>query len=129
VEVFRPAAQAEVVEGLPQIPVPVQMCGDCAYRGDSPEKRGEDGYAGNAELLERLAAEGEPFYCHAGIRLRVGWAHPSGVGFAPAKGDYDPPIVGAVPYQADGSPGFVCGGWLLRAATLRRQRGSADVSS
>lgn len=123
VEVFRPAGQAEVAEGLPQVPAPVEMCHDCAYRGDSPEKRGEAGYAGNAELLERLAAEGEPFYCHQGIRLRIGWVHPaSGRWFAPPKGDYCPPIRGAVPYRADGSPAVLCSGWLLRAATLRRQR-------
>ena len=30
-----------------------------------------------------------------------------------------------VPYQADGSPGFICAGWLLRAATIRRQREAA----
>jgi hypothetical protein len=129
IEVHRPLGQAEIVEGLPQIPDPVEPCHDCAYRHGSPERNGDPGVSADGEDLERLAATGEPFYCHAGIRYLIGYVHPAcgrpgcdGATWSPPKGDYRPPIAGRVPYQADGSPGFLCAGWILRRATLIRQR-------
>jgi hypothetical protein len=128
-EVFSPLVQAPPAEGLPQIPDPVEPCRDCAYRHGSPEKNGDPGCSADGEDLERLAAAGEPFFCHAGIRYLIGYVHPAcgrpgceGTTWSPPKGDYRPPIIGRVPYQADGSPGFLCAGWMLRRATLIRQR-------
>ena len=96
-------------------PVPVRMCATCAYRPASPERRGEDGYAGDEDLLDELVATGSPFYCHQGIRKPVAWRHvPSGTEIPGHPGGYDPPILDAVPYKADGSPADLCAGWLLR---------------
>lgn len=64
--------------GIPAVPVPVRMCGDCAYRPGSPEKLGDESHRGGQELLDRLVATGEPFYCHRGIRRKVSHRHPSG---------------------------------------------------
>ena len=118
--------------GAPANPVPVRMCepgpngdGGCAYRPHSPERDGRGGYQGDAEHLEYLAATVTPFYCHRGMRQAVAWQHPAGIEIPGHPADYQPPILNGVPYQADGSPGFICAGWLLRAATIRRQREAA----
>jgi hypothetical protein len=78
-----------------------QMCGDCAYRIDSPERR-EDPYA----LVDL-----ENFWCHRGIRRPVRWRHPDGRERPGSPSDYQPPIVAGVPYRADGQPAARCGGW------------------
>lgn len=125
--------QAELVPGLPQIPIPVRMCeaggpgaGEgCAYRPHSPERDGAGDYQGTAEHLECLAATGQPFFCHKGIRRAVAWQHPeAGIEVPGHLADYQPPIISNVPYRADGQPAYICAGWLLRAAALRR-RGEA----
>lgn len=109
--------QQPVQPGLPLPPIPVQMCGSCAYRPNSPERRGEDSYAGDAELLDDLVATGQPFYCHQGIRRPVKWRHePTGIEVPGHPGGYDPPIQDGVPYKADGTPAYICAGWLLRRA-------------
>lgn len=126
VEVFSLPGQADPRPGPPGPPVPLRPCGDCAYGHDSPEKRGEPGYAADAGDLERLAAERIPFYCHAGVRYLIGYVHPeSGRSWSPQLGDYRPPVIAGVPYQADGQPAVLCAGWLLRAAVLDRQRDEA----
>ena len=93
-------------------------CGDCAYRKDSPERRGDDRYKGSDEgFLDLIVVTGERFWCHVGMRRTVRLAHPSGavVDVAEAAaGDYRPPIVDGVPYRADGSPGELCAGWAAR---------------
>lgn len=106
--------QQPVQAGIPAVPVPVRMCGDCAYRPGSPEKQGDESHRGGQELLDQLVATGEPFYCHSGIRRKVSHRHPSGTEIDGHQGDYDPPIVDAVPYKADGTPGDLCAGWFLR---------------
>jgi hypothetical protein len=119
--------QADPLPGLPVPPVPLRMCepgpGDagCAYRGTSPEKTGDDRYNGDAEDLDYLAGTGQPFYCHAGTRRAVRLVHPAGVTYEPGPGDYQPPVIGGVPYRADGRPALICAGWLLRRAVLLRQ--------
>lgn len=83
------------------------MCGDCAYRPDSPERLA-DPYA-----LLYLAN----FWCHRGIRRPTSWRHPDGRVRPGDPSDYQPPIVGGVPYRADGRPAERCGGWAaLQAA-------------
>lgn len=78
-----------------------QMCGDCAYRLDSPE-RAEDPYFG-LDLAN--------FWCHRGIRRPRVWRHPDGRERPGDPANYQPPIVAGVPYRADGRPAARCGGW------------------
>ncbi len=116
-----PPAQTviDLAVGTRQPPVRTRMCGDCDYRPDSPEKNGDDAMAGDAELLERLAATGSKFYCHDGMRSPVAWVHPRGMRIpAAGVGDYQPPIVDGVPYRASGEPGLVCAGWNARHRAL-----------
>lgn len=94
------------------------MCGDCAYRPASPEKAGDPEHAGDAESLEDLAASGTPFWCHDGMRRPVRWVHPSGAEIPGHEAAYDPPLVAAVPYRADGQPGYQCAGWDARRRAL-----------
>jgi hypothetical protein len=93
-------------------------CGDCAYRPGSPERRGDPGYAGNQELLDRIVETGERFWCHQGMRKPVAWRHPSGVTVPVPVDAYDPPRIEGIPYRADGSPGEVCAGWAARRAKV-----------
>lgn len=106
--------QQPIRAGMPMPPVPVRMCGDCAYRPGSPERRGDESYTGNADFLDELVATATPFYCHAGIRRATAWRHPADVEIPGHPGAYDPPIKDAVPYKADGTPANLCAGWLLR---------------
>ena len=92
----------------------VRMCDSCAYRANSPEKRGEDGYQGDAEFLDGLILTGEFFACHQGIRLPVKWVHPSGAEVPGHPAGYNPPLRDGVPYKADGTPADLCAGWAAR---------------
>lgn len=95
--------------------VRTRMCGDCAYRPDSPERA--DGYT--AELLLELPGRGEPFYCHDGIRRPVAWRHPAlpGVVIPGSPADYQPPMIGGLPFRTNGRPAALCAGWVARAAS------------
>lgn len=97
------------------------MCGDCAYRPNSPEKQSQSSHAGDATELERLAASGEKFFCHTGFRVPTAWEHPAGMRI-PADpnrdGDYQPLILLGIPYRADGRPGLLCAGWSARRRAL-----------
>lgn len=94
--------------------VRASQCEDCAYRQNSPERRGDPTYAGDQEELDRIVAEGEVFYCHQGIRRPVKLRHPSGVEIDGHPGAYDPPIIDGVPYRANGRPASICAGWAAR---------------
>ena len=60
------------------------------------------------------------------MRRVIGWYHPeAGIAIPGHVAAYDPPIVEAIPYQADGTPGLICSGWLLRAMTHQRHRDKA----
>ena len=96
-------------------------CADCAYRGDSPERNGDDSFSGDWGELEDLAISGRPFYCHAGMRRKERWEHPSGAVVEGHPGDYDPPVIDGVPRKADGSPADLCGGWHARARHWQRE--------
>lgn len=100
------------------------MCGDCAFRPDSPERTGAENAAHDADDLDLLVVSDAPFWCHQGMRLVTAQRHPSGAVKAQPAGErlaYDPPIVDGVPYQADGSPGQMCAGQAAhrRAAAAR----------
>lgn len=86
-------------------------CIDCAYRPDSPERA-------RGDVIEELPN----FWCHQGIRRPRAFQHPDGrIREVPDSADYQPPVVGGVPYKADGTPADRCAGWeqtrrLLEAA-------------
>jgi hypothetical protein len=103
-----PPQPAGDVAGLP---VRERMCGDCAYRPGSPERA--EGYA--EECLLALPADGELFFCHSGMRRPTHWEHPDGRTVPASDADYQPPVVGGVPYRADGRPGLLCAGWAAIA--------------
>ncbi|MFJ8818190.1 hypothetical protein [Amycolatopsis thermoflava] len=104
--------------GLEPTVRPGGMCGDCAYRPDSPEKSGDENYRGDADFLERIAQDGERFWCHDGMLLVTEWRHPSGLTVPGHPGAYIPPIEAAVPYRADGQPGYLCAGWAARRKAI-----------
>lgn len=95
-----------------------RMCADCAYRPDSPEKRGASTHQGDAQFLEDIAARGERFWCHQGMRRPLRWVHPAGAEIRGHEAAYRPPIVDGVPYRADGTPGELCAGWAARHRAL-----------
>lgn len=101
-------------------PIRATMCGDCAYRPDSPERReaGGDPPVVNART---------PFFCHDGFPRAVGYNHPDLPGvsiradaFESLSGDYQPRMVNGRPYQADGAPGVLCAGWAAFTAARKR---------
>lgn len=95
-----------------------QMCGDCAYRPDSPERAG-DPYFGLALTN---------FWCHRGIR-RPRWRHPDGRVRPGDPADYQPPVIDGVPYRADGLPAARCGGWAGRSDLMSTVRTTARLSA
>lgn len=117
--VYSPERQQEPKAGPSN--VQPRPCSDCAFRSDSPERSGDDTYSGDWEELEDLAISGKPFYCHAGMRRKAQWAHPSGAVVDGHPGDYAPPIVNGVPRKADGSPADLCGGWWARVRHWQRE--------
>jgi len=92
----------------------VKMCADCAYRPNSPERRGEEGYQGDPESLDEMVATGDMFACHQGIRRSVRWVHPSGAEVPGHPAGYAPPLHDGKPYKADGAPADICAGWAAR---------------
>src|SRR5579871_4574369 len=94
------------------------MCHDCAYRKGSPERTGEDGYAGDEDMLEHAVYSGTPFWCHQGVRKIVAYRHPTGAeipAHAAAYGWLIKTINGrATPLKADGTPADICGGWCKK---------------
>jgi hypothetical protein len=105
-----PALPASAAE----IEVRARRCGDCAFRKDSPERA--ETYT--EEELLGLAAAGEPFWCHDGMRRPVAYRHPVHGDVPAESGDWQPATVGGVPFRADGRPGLLCAGW---AQERRRQ--------
>lgn len=89
-------------------------CGDCAYRRDSPENE----QPWTAEKLVDLAASGEPFWCHDGMRRPIRWRHPVRGVVEGSPDDWQPAMVARIPFRADGRPALLCAGW---ASEGRRQ--------
>lgn len=87
-----------------------EMCSDCAFRKDSPERSTEF----EEEALLSLPEEGQAFWCHDGMRRPVRWVHPTRGEIDGDPADWRPPQVGGIPYRADGAPGLLCAGWLAR---------------
>ncbi len=105
-------APARPPAGPGDLEIAAAMCGDCAFRPGSPE-RADDW---TAEALMELPATGRPFFCHTGIRRPLRWRHPDGRVVDGADDDYQPLIVGSLPYRADGRPALLCAGWAAIAA-------------
>jgi hypothetical protein len=107
------AVQEDIQEGPNELRA--TMCGDCACRPDSPERLadelGIETGAGSSSWwgMPRV----ERFYCHDGMRLRLGDTHDQTEAFEPAgtDGDYRPRIYNGRPYQASGEPAKLCAGW------------------
>ncbi|MEU0515600.1 hypothetical protein [Amycolatopsis sp. NPDC006125] len=102
------------------------MCDGCAYRPRSPERTGAPDAAADLDDLERLAATGQPFWCHEGMRRPLEWRHPSGATVPGSPLDYQPPFIDGVPYRANGTPAARCGGW---AAVRRKHQKRGEESS
>jgi hypothetical protein len=118
-DVYEPISAAPDIES--SATVMPRMCGDCAFRRDSPERRGEPSSAAHWEDLQHLVESETPFWCHDGMPKIAGWRHPSGVWVpAPTTVDsYRPTVVDGIPYRADGRTGSHCAGW---AAAVDRKR-------
>jgi len=106
------------VFGPDDIGVQRRMCGDCAYRKDSPER--SEGFM--EQHLLALPAKAEPFWCHEDMRRPTHYRHPALGDIAGDPADWRPPIVDGIPYRADGRPGLLCAGWAARAAKASRNR-------
>jgi len=96
------------------------MCIDCAYRPNSPERRGDPTAAADAEKLQALAARGTTFWCHQGIRRPTHWVHPSGVTKPGDPMNYCPPSADGIPFKADGHPADHCAGWSALSTKVRK---------
>lgn len=89
------------------------LCGDCAFRKGSPERATQ----WEEEALFDLAAQGDPFWCHDGMRRPVAWCHPQLGEIVGDPDNWTPPQVAGIPYRADGRPGLLCAGWVARRSS------------
>ena len=97
------ADQAPIVEGPPE--TRPSLCGDCAFRKDSPERRA-------GQHPEDLSS----FWCHQGVRRAIAYVHPDGrrrdvVDVDGTPVDYQPVTRPGLIFRADGQPGQRCAGW------------------
>jgi hypothetical protein len=108
--------QAEPGDETPAPGVRADPCDDCAYRPDSPERRGEPHVRGDEAMLQSIVETGQPFWCHQGMRRPVAYVHPSGARVVPSgiEAAYAPPDHGGIPLRADGTPADICHGWFNR---------------
>lgn len=126
----------DVVQQRPRLDLPSsvmpKMCGDCAFRPNSPERQGHPSVRGDWETLQALVVGGEPFWCHDGLRAPVAFVHPPSGTWHVVDDDlaFHPPIQRdahgiPTPYRANGSPGDLCAGWTAMRLHHERQ----EVSS
>lgn len=112
-----------------------EMCADCAYRPDSPERTGDDRHACSDDgELDDIARGDNPFWCHQGLRKPVAFKHETLGIVVPADADAYEPLFRMVngkrvPIKADGTAGDRCAGWLARRHQLAAAEGwSAETS-
>lgn len=125
---WEPLYDAEQAPARTDLPAGMQpaMCTDCAYRPKSPERTGDpdadDGAKHDAEDLQHFVVTGSAFWCHQGMRRPRVWRHPTtGAVVLGSPHDYKPLTVDRIPYQADGTPGLLCAGWVaLRTKHLQQ---------
>lgn len=114
-EVVYEDGQAEPQRDAEPVVRPGGMCGDCAFRPGSPERRdSEKAVCDSSDLTRIVYDDGQTFACHDGLRRAIGQRHPSGM-FVPHVVEdgvvaYSPPIEGQRAYKLDGSPAFHCAG-------------------
>jgi hypothetical protein len=96
------------------------MCEDCAYRKNSPERSGLEGYSGDEDMLMEIVYTGEPFYCHQGMRRVIAYRHPCGFEIPAPASDYAPPLGYQVPLKADGTLADICGGWCAQRSKFEK---------
>jgi hypothetical protein len=108
-----PQEQQPARTDLPSSVMP-KMCGDCAFRRDSPERTEHPNAAADYEDLQTLVEKGLPFYCHDGMMKPTHYRHPSGVMIEANDLGYDPLRVGDKVYRVDGRPADLCNGWTRR---------------
>lgn len=110
----------------PDVTVPTvvrpRLCHDCAYRPGSPERTDVPDAAADHEDLDRIAADGTPFYCHQGMRQPVAFAHPSGAIVVASPLRYDPARADRRTFDRDGDPSMLCAGWDARRRALTGAR-------
>lgn len=113
------SAQAQPVlpASADEVETRARMCGDCAFRPDSPERADE----WTEEELLALPETGETFWCHDGMRRPDHWRHPDGRTVPGSTADWRPPIVAGMPFRADGRPGLLCAGWNARVVAAQRR--------
>lgn len=92
-----------------------EMCGDCAFRSDSPERQGDERYRSYEFHPYR------PFFCHQGMRRIVYYRHASGIAVPAAVDDrWDPTEIDGTVYKANGMAADICAGWWRRARAEAR---------
>lgn len=107
------AEQADPIESV--LKVRSEMCADCAFRPDSPERSGDVRYR-NSDGLSDLLESGRTFACHQGMRRRVALVHPDGSRISLEHlGSYAPAVSEGWAFRADGSPADICAGWDSRS--------------
>jgi hypothetical protein len=122
---WQPVYDAEQAPVVAQpVVVRSERCVDCACRHESPERRADRGEDApemqtSWDGVQRLVRDGQPFYCHQGMRRVVAEVHPDGRRREVGAHAYRPPIAHGKPRKADGTPADICAGWAaLRAAHL-----------
>lgn len=106
-----------------------EMCADCAYRPDSPERQGDERHACSDDgELDDIARGDNPFWCHQGLRKPVAFKHCTLGIIVPVDTDaYDPlfRVEGRqrIPIKADGTAGDRCAGWMARRQQLAAAEG------
>jgi hypothetical protein len=103
VDVVWPEPEPDVEHG--PSPLRDRLCGDCAFRKDSPERQAIGG--------DQLPyGPQQVFTCHAGMPKVTARVHaPTGVTVRPELDDYQPVSRGRQSWQADGQPAEICAGW------------------
>jgi hypothetical protein len=116
--------QPPIAVGAGNVETRGEMCADCAFRPDSPERQGDARYSHAGEEFEHLTH----FWCHQGMRKPIGYQHPAGIYITADTDAYKPPLVlvdgERVPFKADGTPGDRCAGF----AAWQRHRKEAPAN-
>lgn len=111
-----------------------EMCVDCAYRPDSPERTGSEHVAHTDDGELDYIARNSTFWCHQGMRKIVAWRHDKlGITIEQYDGvdNYGAPLVHGddglpTPLKVDGTPGERCAGWSARKRQLEALAASYD---
>lgn len=109
--------QEPVIAVAPEhIQTRTEMCADCAFRPDSPERQGHELYQHNTDDDLRAL---DHFWCHQGMRKPAAYRHPYGITLDADHDAYGPPrlVISdgatriAVPFKANGAPADRCAGF------------------